>query len=187
MQLTVRKRADLKKSKTKAMRREGSIPAVLYAPGRPAESIAVETEQFEEHLRHIKQGRLPTTIFTLSMGERECRAIIKDIHYHVTTYRVDHLDFEELLENTPVVVKVPVTCVGVADCLGIKLGGFLRQVVRHVKVKCLPKNIPAEFAVNVQALGVMQKRTVSDIQMPEAVTPLLASHEVVAMIGKRAG
>jgi large subunit ribosomal protein L25 len=99
---------------------------------------------------------------------------------------VSHIDFEELFDDVPVSVKVPINCIGVADCAGIKLGGFLRQVIRHVRVECLPKHIPAEFQVDVRELGIKQSRKLADIKIPQGVKPLAKMDEVVVVVSKRA-
>ena len=71
------------------------------------------------------------------------------------------------------------------DCVGIKLGGFLRQVIRSVKVRCLPKNIPQNFELDIRNLKMRQSKRLSDLVMPEGVTPLAATDEVVVVIAKR--
>ena len=92
---------------------------------------------------------------------------------------------EELLDQVPVKVKVPVNCIGVADCPGIKLGGFLRQVARYVKVECLPKLIPAEFIVDVKDLGIRQTKRLKDLSLPSGVKALESPEEVLVVIAKR--
>src|SRR5689334_17723318 len=108
MKLTVTSRTGTKKSNVKEIRRQGNIPAILYSKSKPCETISIDGNEFSTILRELKQGRLPTTIFTLHFGNKERRAIIKDIQYHLTTYRVTHLDFEELIDGVPVNVKVPI-------------------------------------------------------------------------------
>lgn len=185
MNLTAKKRGDERKSYLKQMRREGNIPGVFYSPGQPAQSIEVNGKDFETALREIKKGMLSTSVFNLTIDGKKCRVIVKDIQYAITTYAVTHIDFVELHDNVPVQVKVPVNCIGVTDCVGIKLGGFLRQVIRTVKVECLPKHIPSFFEVDVRELGVRQAKRLSDLAMPKGVKPLAATDEVVVVIAKR--
>jgi len=185
MKLAVKQRVSEKKKDIKEIRREGNIPAIIYSSKSQPEKLVINGAEFNTILREMKPGQLPTTVFMLSDGQKERRAIIKDIQYHLTTYNVSHLDFEELVENVPVCVKVPVNCIGVVDCMGIKLGGFLRQVVRHVKVECLPKNIPSEFLVDVKDLGIRQSKRLKDLVMPNGVKPLAGPEEVVVVIAKR--
>lgn len=127
MKLSIKTREAKKKSAVKALRREDSIPAVIYHRSKEAEPIAVDSTEFAALLRNIVPGRLSTTIIELASDKgKSRRAIIKDIQYNPVTYAVIHLDFEELVDNVTINVKVPVECVNIVDCVGIKLGGFLR-------------------------------------------------------------
>lgn len=185
MKLAVEKRVSEKKKEISDIRRQGNIPAVIYSSKTQPEKLTVTGIEFKAVLREMKRGQLPTTIFTLSDGKTERRAIVKDIQYNLTTYVPSHIDFEELIDNVPVSVKVPVNFIGVSECMGIKLGGFLRQVIRHVKVECLPKHIPAEFIVDIKDLGIRQSKRLRDILMPSGVKPLTRAEEVIVVIAKR--
>lgn len=185
MNLTAKKRAEETKGAIKQARRAGKIPAVCYAPGGEAQSIEVDEVAFSAALRKIKSGRLSTTVFTLEIDGKKNKAIVKDIQYDLTSYRVIHLDFQELKDDVSVSVKVPIECVGKGDCVGIKLGGFLRQIIRDVKVKCLPKDIPSEFELDIRSLRIKQSKRLSDLMMPKGVKPLSTTDEVVAVIAKR--
>lgn len=185
MKLAVKPRLSEKKGDVKAIRREGNIPAILYSSKGTPEKLTLAGSEFAAVLRNMKPGQLPTTIFLLSDGKKERKAIVKDIQYHLTTYVVSHIDFEELIDDVPVCVKVPVNCVGVMDCVGVKLGGFLRQVVRHVRVECLPAKIPTEFLVDVRNLGIRQSSRLRDLKMPEGVKALAKPEEVLVVIAKR--
>ncbi len=182
---TVKRTAD-SKSEVKKLRREGYIPAVLYVKEKSGEVLAVNANEFNSYLRHVKPGHLPTTIFILVDDKGlERRVVIKDIQYAITTYAVTHLDFEELAEDHKINIKVPIECVGQVDCVGIKLGGVLRQVIRHVRVRCLPKELPSYFELDIRELGLRQSKRLKDLQIPETVRPLANLNEVVAVIVKR--
>lgn len=187
MKLTVSKRDLNKKSVTNQLRRKGNIPAVLYSKGNTGEAIFIEGHEFKNHLSQIEKGHLSTTVFDLTDNEGKVRkALIKDIQYHVTTYDVLHLDFEELHEDKTVNVKIPIEFTSVADCVGIKLGGVLRQVIRFLRVSCLPKNIPKSFQLDVKSLKMKETKRLRDIVLPENVRPLATNmDEVVVLIAKR--
>jgi len=61
----------------------------------------------------------------------------------------------------------------------------LRQVARHVKVQCLPKDIPAEFSIDVRDLGIRQSKRMKDVELPAGVRPLASLEEVLVVIAKR--
>lgn len=186
MKLQTKKRTAESKSEIKKLRREGFIPGVLYVKEKAGETFAVNANEFSAYLRQIQPGHLPTTVFILvDENGRERRVLIKDIQYAITTYAVTHLDFEELLEDSKVNVKIPIECTGMVDCTGIKLGGVLRQVIRHVRVRCFPKDLPSHFELDVRELGIKQSKRLSDLQIPNTIRPLVDLNEVVAVIVKR--
>ena len=187
MKLTVMIRPSTKKSDTKQIRREGKVPAILYSAGKPNQQLVLDAAEFDAILRQMKPGHLGTTVFHLEIDGKKRRAIIKDIQYQLTTYKVSHIDFEELFDDVVVNVKVPIQYVGVAECAGVKLGGYLQSVIRHVKVECLPKDIPTEFQVDVKNLGIKQSKKLSDITIPQGVKPLAKMDEVVVVVSKRTG
>jgi large subunit ribosomal protein L25 len=170
----------------KALRREGFIPAVFYSKSRESENVSVSKAEFDAFMRQLKPGRLSTTRLTLT-GEdgKERHAIIKDIQYEVTTYNVIHLDFEELVKDAKVRVNVPIECIGMADCAGIKLGGVLRQVIRSLRIECMPKDMPEFFNLNVSNLSMRESLRLRDITLPEGIRAVADVNEVVAVIVKR--
>lgn len=186
MKLNVRTRTAGKKSESKQLRRAGQIPAIIYKRGKEGHNIALTTSEFNAHMREIQPGRLSTQVFELvdETGKTH-RALLKEIQYHVTKYDVIHLDFEELVDNVPVNVKVPIECTGIVDCIGIKLGGVLRQVIRHLKVRCLPKDIPSAFVLDIKSMQQRDTRRLKDLNIPQTIRPLVDLNEVAVAIVKR--
>ncbi|MGB7127463.1 MAG: 50S ribosomal protein L25 [Candidatus Rhabdochlamydia sp.] len=185
MKLVVKPRFSQKKSEVKQIRSVGDIPAVIYSLKKEPASLIVNGQEFDAVLRQMQPGHLPITVFTLSDGVKECQAIIKEIQYHVITYKVSHIDFQELTD-VDVNVKVPVNCIGTMECIGVKLGGVVRQVMRHVRVKCQPKHIPTKFDIDVKSANIGNSLRVKDLQgITSDVTVLAKDHDVVAVIAKR--
>ena len=185
MKLAVSKRTGETKSELTKLRHQGNIPAAVYSKGKPCERITVKGADFDAVIRKLPKGYLPTTIFELEMDGKTKKAIVKDIQYHPTTYRVLHLDFLILEPKIPVDVKVPINCIGEAECVGVKLGGFVRPVKRHVEVQCLPEDIPTDFKVDIRSLEIGQSKRVSDIDAGEMVRLLAKPKEILIVIAKR--
>jgi len=173
MKLKISKRPTEKKRESNRLRRDGHIPAVMYSRDIEAKPITVDGQDFGAALRDIPKGRLSTTVFTLvDENGQEMQGLVKDIQYHPTSYDILHLDFEVLDQKVPVKVKVPIECTGVIDCVGVKLGGVLRMVVRKVKIQCLPKDIPAMFELDVTNLGLNKFFKISDLSISDKLTRL---------------
>ncbi len=187
MKLVVEKRDCGKKGNLKKLRREGKIPAVLYRWDDENITFSVNKAEFQAIMRKLQPGNLGTSIFEIKMGGESFSAVVKEVQYEPTSYELFHLDFQLLEDERVISVKVPINFVGVADCAGVKLGGFLRQVLRSLRVKCLPKQIPASFTLNVAGLNIGSKARLSDITIPEGVKPLAKMDQVVAVVAKRSG
>lgn len=186
MKLKFINRAADKKSESNRLRREGFIPAIIYKRGKEGVAVAISNNEYQSIIRKVQPGRLSTHVFILvDESGKEHKAILKEIQYNVVNYNVLHLDFEELVDNVPVNVKVPIECTGVADCIGVKLGGVLRQVIRHLRVRCLPKDIPSVLTYDVKNLNARESRRLKDLELPQTVRPLADLNEVAVVIVKR--
>ena len=173
------------KGGVRRLRRDGSIPGVIYSEGKSAEKVSLARTEIEAGMRSITPGALPVTVFELKDASGRSRtALIREIQYKPTTYEITHIDFLELDPKRMVEVKVPVGFVNASECIGVKLGGQLRHIMRHVCVRCLPADIPAQFNVDVKDLGIRQSRRVRDMDMPDAVTCLVNIEDVVASVMK---
>lgn len=187
MKFSIQKRTTGKKGETNRIRREGSIPCILYGFQKAGEPVYIKGEDVQTVLRNMQSGLLSTTVFELNDGHIKHKAIIKEIQYHPVSYAVLHIDFALLSDERPITLNVPIELVGTADCAGVKLGGFLRQAIRTLKVTCLPKHIPEKFTLDVRDLNIAQSKKLSDIDMPKHVRPRAKMNEVAVVVGKKAG
>jgi len=185
MKLKMYARNTKTKSELTKVRQQGDIPAVIYATGRKNQNIAVHGADLQAILRSIGEGQLSTTRFTLVDGVHEIQALVKEIQYFPTSYDVRHLDFLQADVKQRVRVRVPIEYTGVADCQGIRLGGFLRQVIRHVLVECDFDSIPTSLPLDVKELFIGQSKRLSELCFPEGVRPLVNLREVAVVIAKR--
>lgn len=184
MKLNTTERVHGKKSELNRIRHEQNIPAVLYEKEGTNKAIIISGADFSKALRSIEKGHLSTTVFDLNFEGKEIPAVVKEVQYHKTTYNILHLDFQKLEKKEAVCINVPVVYTGVDDCVGIKLGGFLRQVKRTVRVKCLPEHLPKSFIIDIRQLGIRQSKRIKDIQVPAHVEILDDLENVVGTIAK---
>lgn len=188
MKLNFKPREHKKKSDAATLRREGFIPAVIYHKDKSGagEVISICKNEFATHMRHVPQGRLSTTLFTLEDGKGKGRSVlIKDIQYFPIDYSVMHIDFEALDDKTPVKVNVPILLQGEADSVGVKLGGMPRVVIRNLKVECLPKDIPSFFVVDIKNMNIGEVLRLSQLDIPKTVRPLMKLDVVAVTMVKK--
>jgi large subunit ribosomal protein L25 len=185
MELQIQERTAETKSDLKKIRREGHIPAVLYSKGEEGKEIIVDGGVFRKFLNTLEPGSLSATIFTLQLGNARVPALIKEIQYKITTYDVSHLDFVQLHEEIPVTLSIPIQCINTVDCVGVKLGGTLRQPVRYILVRCKPKFIPSKFEIDVKNLGLGQGIKLSEITIPEGVRPMVDLNRMAVLVARK--
>jgi len=180
LEIQLKQREDLAQGKTNAARREGLIPCVVYAKGQVGQNCFVQKVEVETVLRKIQKGFLPTTRFVLKKEDGSTvTAIVKDIQYNVVNYQIIHIDFLELIEDRQVNVKVPLCCLRETEAAGVKAGGFLRQLMKHIKVRCLPKDMPTHFEIDVKDLQLRHSKRVADVAVPQEVRLLAKPKDVV--------
>ena len=185
MKLSVFPRANEKKSDVKKLRREAQVPGVLYGVKKENQNVYFPLDQLQAAMRQIQPGMLATTVFELNHEGKTFKAVAKEVQYHPVSYAILHVDFALLSDDMPVTLNVPIKLVGAADCVGVKLGGFMRQVIRSMKVRCLPKDIPQSFSLDVRSLAVGQSKTLAEIELPANVQPLSKLREVAVIIAKK--
>lgn len=142
-------RSDLGKKATKAVRKEGIIPSVIYGGEKSTEAIS-----FGVAASDVRKLIYTPEIFLveLTIDGKTCKAIMKDLQFHPVTDAVLHIDFLEVFEEKPIVIDVPVVLDGLAE--GVKAGGKLSLEMRKLRVKALYNNVPEQLHINIENLAL---------------------------------
>jgi large subunit ribosomal protein L25 len=178
-------RKETSKGSLRRLRRSGSIPFVVYSKGKEVILGSLATNDFDRVLRGLRPGFLTTTVFVLRDKQgNEKKALVREVQYHPTSYDLVHIDFMEMDQDRDIFVKIPVDMINTVDCAGVKLGGQLRAVMRHVKVKCRPSVLPSHFTIDVKDVAIRQSRRVKDLVIPQGVTCLAHENDVVMTVNK---
>jgi large subunit ribosomal protein L25 len=147
------------KGPARQLRLNGRIPAVIYGHGREPESLSLSEKDLEQALTGIAAG---STVFDLSIDGATVKALIREIQRHPVRPRIVHVDFLEVHAGEKVTVEVPLHLTGTPD--GVRnAGGVLDQLMRQVKIKVEPTEIPAHIEVDVTNLRVGTSLHVSDL------------------------
>ena len=149
-------RTETGKKATKAIRANGNIPCILYGCGKVISTFVVTNND-------VRKLIYTPEIFVveLNIDGKAYKAIMQEVQFHPVNDKVLHIDFLEVSENKPVVMKVPVVSVGHAE--GVKAGGKLIQNVRRLKVKAVYTDIPETLEINVESLGLNKSIQVKDL------------------------
>lgn len=154
-------RENLGKKSSKATRREGLVPAVLYGAGDPVHFTIKALDV--RGLVYSPEFKLAE----LTLGGKEYRAIVKDYQFHPVTDALRHIDFLALIPGHAIKLQVPVSFVGVSP--GVLVGGKLQVSVRRVKIKTTPENLVDKVVLDISQLELGSAIRVRDIDPMEGV------------------
>ena len=169
-QLSASIRSKKGKTANQKLRQAGNIPAVLYGPRGN-----ILLEMAEESTRHLLEKMsgmhelVPINVTDSESGESwTAQVMLREIQKHPYQHQITHIDFWELPEAKPQIVRIPIHVIG--ESPGVKGGGVLQMVVREIPVSCLPADIPSFVEVDSSSLELGDSIRIQDVKLPENVT-----------------
>lgn len=146
-------RTETGKKATRDLRRNDSVPCVLYGSQKDENGKQIATH-FSVTVDGLRKLVYTPHIYVvdLNIDGKIINAVMKDIQFHPVTDAILHVDFYQIDENNPIVMEVPVQLEGLAE--GVKAGGKLVLQMRKLKVKALYNVIPERMVINVSSLGL---------------------------------
>jgi large subunit ribosomal protein L25 len=166
VQLKAAPRARAGKGASRAVRREGLIPGVVYGDKQEPQLVSLT---YGEVLPHIETGRFLSTLIDLDVSGKTVRAIPRDVQFEPVRDFIVHIDFLRLGKDARIRVNVPVHFKGQETSPGIKQGGTLNIVSHTVALSCSANLIPDEITVDVSGMQIGQSVHLSDIKLPDSV------------------
>ena len=161
--LAVETRTEMGKGYARKLRREGKIPAVRYGKQSPVSTYAVDRKVMERFLSESGSSVLVALEVDGAEQNDDLLSIVKDIQRDPVSGRIIHADFYGVRYGEPVLVEVPLVFEGKA--VGVLEGGLLQPVRRSLEVRCLPRQIPENIAVDVAALEIGDAIHVNDLEV----------------------
>ena len=183
-QLTATKREKAGKGASRAIRREGLIPAVIYGDKKEPLAIALEEKVL---VAEMGKAGIWTRQYEISVDGQKHHVLCQDIQKHPVSNRPVHADFLRISKTAELTLDVPVRFENEETCPGIKLGGVLNVVHRTLEVKCTADNIPEAFVVDLANVEMGASITAFSIQMPKGVKLTATEDFTVATIYSAAG
>ena len=156
------------KGASRALRREGRVPAVIYGNNEDPQSVHVEEKILNKLLG---TGHFFNSVIMVEVGGKTVRTLAKDVAFHPVTDRPLHADFLRVSEHAQVHVNVPVHFTNEAASPGIKRGGVLNIVIHDLDLVCDAAEIPDEILIDLTGLDVGASIHLKDVVLPKGVKP----------------
>lgn len=164
----------------KQMRREGYLPSVVYGKGKDNLNIKVHTKTLTDILAHSASESILVDL-EIDGGAAQT-AFLQSTQHNALSGALVHADFLAVTEGMKISASIPVELHG--EPAGVKTGGILEQLIRDLEISCSPKDLPEIIHANVEQLGVGDSITIGDLELPDGVTPSLASEVLVAIVNE---
>jgi large subunit ribosomal protein L25 len=152
------------KGASRALRREGRVPAVIYGNNEDPQIVHVEEKLLNKLLG---TGHFFNSVVFVEVDGKKVRTLPKDVAFHPVTDRPLHADFLRVGEHTTVHVNVPVLFVNEDASPGIKRGGVLNIVAHELELIVDAAEIPDDITVDLTGLDVGASIHLHDISLPK--------------------
>ncbi len=174
--------------KTKSIKKQGKIPAVVYGPG--VKNISLEVDEKEFRKVFLKAGESSLVELSIegeplgtAQGKIEKKPVlVNEIQKDPVSDKIIHIDFFQASLKEEVEVFVPLVFMGEAPAEK-DLGGTLNKNMLEIEVKALPQNLPHEIIVNIDFLKTFEDHLmIKDLVLPLNITVLKKPEEIVVSV-----
>lgn len=155
---------------SKAVRREGLIPGVLYYAGEANVNISVG----KLILYHALQSG--QHVYEIELGVETQLTMIKELQYHPVTDDVIHIDLMRVRRSEKMTISVPLVLIG--EPLGVKEGGILSQSITQIEISCFPTDVPDQIELNIDDLEMNSAKSVADITIDNEDVEILSAEDL---------
>ncbi len=166
---------EVRGKQVKALRRAGTLPAVIY--GRRTEPVSISMDAHEANLALSKVGS--SSLITIVVDGTEYPALVRERQRDYIKNRITHVDFlaVSLTEKLRAEVRIELTgaSVAVKDFDAVLVTGL-----HSLTVECLPADLPDHITVDIAPLAkVGDSIHVRDVSLGDKVQILDDPDEMI--------
>lgn len=162
----------------KALRQEGSLPAVLY--GRHIDTIPIKVDLRDASRTLI--GLSPSALINLDLDGETHYALVREKQRDVLLGTLLHVDFQAVSLTEKVRANVAIDLVGEAPAV-VEEGLILVTNVEQLDVEALPRELPDRIEVDVSNLmEVGDAIYVRDLALPGEVEIFAEPDDVIVVV-----
>ncbi len=168
------KRDKAGKGVSRALRREGKIPAVIYGDNK--EPVLISLPAKEVNLEYYK-GQMFTRLTDLNIDGDKHLVLARDVQLHPVTDFVLHVDYLRVTAKTKIHVKVPVHLVNEEASPGLEHKGVLNVVRYEVEIVCPATDIPESLEVDLTGTEIGDTIKNTAIKLPKGAVFAIQDRE----------
>ncbi|WP_340151799.1 50S ribosomal protein L25/general stress protein Ctc [uncultured Sneathiella sp.] len=162
------------KGTSRALRRDGRTPAVIYGDKKDPISISLETKELVKSINH---GGFLSTVFTVQVGSSKHNVLPRDMQLHPINDTPMHVDFLRVSAKSQIAVMVAVRFLNEEDCVGLKRGGVLNVVRYEIEMTVPAGNIPEAIEIDLLNYDIGDSVHISEVTLPEGAQPTISDRD----------
>ncbi len=162
------------KGASRALRREGRVPAVVYGSNEEPLSIHLEEKVL---MKALSGGHFMNSVVMIDAGSAPVRTLPKDVQFHPVTDRPLHVDFLRISEHAKVTVAVPIRFVDEDKSRGIKRGGVLNTVRHELELVCDAAEMPEQIEISLAGMDIGDSLHISAVTLPKGTESAITDRD----------
>jgi large subunit ribosomal protein L25 len=170
-------------SASRRLRHEGRVPGILYGGKQDATPIDLDHNELYHKLR---LEAFHASILSMKLDGADQQVLLRDYQMHPFRQLVTHVDFQRVMADAKIHMKVPLHFINVENSPGVKLAkGLVNHVMNEIDVTCLPKDLPEYIEVDLGNLTAGHSVHANEVIFPPGVAlipKLKLENPVVATI-----
>lgn len=171
-------REEIGKNRSRQLRQDDYLPAVLYGKGEDTRSIKMKRPEFIKLVR--RHGY--SSLIDLELEGETLPVIIKEVQNHPVKGDFIHVDFQKLNMDEKIKLTIPITIVGREKAETVET--ILVQQLNEIDIECLPINIPQSVVADVSNVDLNTPFFVEDLEIfkDETITIFRDPQDVIASL-----
>lgn len=163
-----------------ALRRAGTIPAVLYGK-HLTQPLALQIEERTLQKVVAQAGHNRLIKMTIDAGAPRL-VLTREVQRNPISGRLTHVDFQEVSLTEKITTPVPLVLVGTSPAV-TRGEGLLIHGIDEVQIRVLPSDLIPQIEVDVSALeNLNQSLFVKDLKVSAKIEILTPGDEMVAKV-----
>jgi large subunit ribosomal protein L25 len=167
---------------SRRLRRMGKVPGIVYGGTEGPVNIELDHKDLFQNLRNEK---FHASILSLKLNGASEQVLLRAVNMHPFKLLVQHVDFQRVLKDKKIHMKVPLHFVNAEKSPGVKeQGGIASHVLNELDIVCFPDDLPEFVEVDLSNLTVGHSLHARDLTLPKGVELALHKSEnpVVATV-----
>jgi len=137
------------------LRMQGRIPCCVQGEGRDNVDLSIEAEQFVTARRHHQH------LFEIQLDRGEPETVmVYELQWDPIGTDITHVEFKRVVMGRKTELEVEI------EFTGHPKGGVLNHLLTHVRVSCLPSDIPDSVEVLVEKMEIGDMLHAKDLTLP---------------------